>query len=86
MLYDRRLYRIYIFTDNSLTCYMEFEDTKVVIRIRISKKNRQHNGQKVKYKQRFSCDRLIDILFIAERPAISISATFVYSGPEQVQN
>ena len=26
----------------------EFEDTKVVIRIRISKKNRQRNGQKVK--------------------------------------
>ena len=29
----------------------EFEDTKGVIRIRISK-NRQHNGQKKKYKQR----------------------------------
>ena len=28
----------------------EFEDTKGVIRIRISKKNRQHNGQKKKYK------------------------------------
>ena len=28
----------------------EFEDTKGVIRIRISKKNRQHNGQKEKYK------------------------------------
>jgi len=27
----------------------EIEDTKVVIRIRISKKNRQHNGQKKKY-------------------------------------
>ena len=26
----------------------EFEDTKGVIRIRISKKNRQHNGQKEK--------------------------------------
>jgi hypothetical protein len=26
----------------------EFEDTKVVIRIRKSKKNRQHNGQKDK--------------------------------------
>jgi len=26
----------------------EFEDTKGVIRIRISKKNRQHNGQKKK--------------------------------------
>ena len=28
----------------------EFEDTKGVIRIRISKKNRQHNGQKKKDK------------------------------------
>jgi len=30
----------------------EFEDTKGITRIRISKKNRQHNGQKKKYKQR----------------------------------
>jgi hypothetical protein len=30
----------------------EFEDTKGVIRISISKKNRQHNGQKKKYKGR----------------------------------
>jgi len=29
----------------------EFEDTKEVIRIRISKKNRQHNGHKKKYKR-----------------------------------
>ena len=29
----------------------EFEDTKGVIRIRISKKNRQHNGQKKKNRQ-----------------------------------
>jgi hypothetical protein len=29
----------------------EFEDTKVAIRILISKKNRQHNGQKKKYKR-----------------------------------
>jgi hypothetical protein len=28
----------------------EFEDTKEAIRNRISKKNRQHNGQKKKYK------------------------------------
>ena len=28
-----------------------FEDTKRVIRIRISKKNRQHNGQKKKEKR-----------------------------------
>jgi len=32
----------------------EFEDTKRVIRIRKSKKNRQHNGQKKKDKQRFT--------------------------------
>ena len=30
----------------------EFEDIKGVIRICISKRNRQHNGQKKKYKQR----------------------------------
>jgi len=29
----------------------EFEDTKGAIRIHISKKNRQHNGQKKKYKK-----------------------------------
>ena len=29
----------------------EFEDTKGVIKIRISKKNRQHNNQKKKYKR-----------------------------------
>ena len=28
----------------------EFEDTKGAIRIRISKKNRQHNGQNKRYK------------------------------------
>ena len=31
--------------------YEEFEDTKGVIRIHISKKNRQHNDQKKKYKR-----------------------------------
>ena len=30
----------------------EFEDNKRVIRIRISKKNRQYNGQKKKYKKK----------------------------------
>ena len=29
----------------------EFEDTKVVIRIGISQKNRQHNGEKKMYKR-----------------------------------
>ena len=28
----------------------KFEDNKVAIRIRVSKKNRQHNGQQKKYK------------------------------------
>ena len=32
-------------------CTKEFEDTKGVIRICKSKKNRQHNGQKKKYKR-----------------------------------
>jgi hypothetical protein len=31
--------------------YEEFEDTEWVIRIRIAKKNRQHNGQKKKDKR-----------------------------------
>jgi hypothetical protein len=34
--------------EGTLLIQEEFEDTKVVIRIRISKKNRQHNGQKKK--------------------------------------
>jgi hypothetical protein len=29
----------------------DFEDTKEAIRFRISKKNKQHNGQKKKYKR-----------------------------------
>jgi hypothetical protein len=29
----------------------EFEDTKGIIKIRMSMKNRQHNGQKKKYKR-----------------------------------
>ena len=33
--------------------YEEFEDTKGAIRIRISKKIRQHNGQKKKDKKRY---------------------------------
>ena len=36
----------------------EFENTKGVIRIRISKKNRQHNEQKKKYKS-------IKLVFVA---------------------
>jgi hypothetical protein len=38
---------------SGILCLMqeEFEETKGVIRIRISKKNRQHNGQKKKDKR-----------------------------------
>jgi len=38
-------------TSENQMCEEEFEDTKGVIRIRISKKNRQHNGLKKKYKR-----------------------------------
>jgi hypothetical protein len=40
-----------ISTSNKSSSTEEFEDTKGVIRIRKSKKNRQHNGQKKKYKK-----------------------------------
>ena len=40
------------FISGSLGVYEEFEDTKGMIRIRKSKKDRQHNGQKQKDKQR----------------------------------
>jgi len=40
----------------------EFEDTTGVIRIRISKKNRQHNSQKKKY------TKLIKLSLIANLP------------------
>jgi hypothetical protein len=46
----------------SLSIYEEFEDTKGVIRIRISKKNRQHNGQKKKYKRTNNDPQNIHIL------------------------
>ena len=39
-------------TEKCLRQVEEFEDTKGVIRIRISKKNRQHNGQKKKCKRK----------------------------------
>jgi len=39
----------------------ELEDTKGVIRIRISRKNRQHNGQKKKYKRTNNDLQNIDI-------------------------
>jgi hypothetical protein len=39
----------------------EFEDTKGAIRIRISKKNRQHNGQKKKYKEQTMIYKTLNI-------------------------
>jgi len=43
---------VHLNTTSFIYCLQEeFEDTKGVIRIRISKKNRQHNGQKRKYKR-----------------------------------
>ena len=41
----------YLYNGVSLKLYEEFEDTKEASRIRISKKNRQSNGQKKKYKR-----------------------------------
>ena len=45
------LYSIQKESNISNIFYEEFEDTKGLIRIRILKKNRQHNGQKKKYKR-----------------------------------
>ena len=48
----REQFFLYINLDTNKTLRnKEFEDTKEVIRIRISKKDRQHNGQKKKYKR-----------------------------------
>ena len=47
----------------------EFEDTKRVIRIRISKKNRQHNGQTKKYKR--TNNDLQNILIKLKRSSIT---------------
>ena len=44
----RVVYFVYVLTILGLE---EFEDTKGEFRIRIPKKNRQHNGQKKKYKR-----------------------------------
>jgi hypothetical protein len=41
---------IHIFEMYMVEIAKEFEDTKEVIRILISKKNRQHNGQTMIYK------------------------------------
>jgi hypothetical protein len=41
----------FILKNRTVVHEAELEDTKDVNRIRISKKNRQHNGQKKKYKR-----------------------------------
>jgi hypothetical protein len=51
---DLRILIISLVSSNfsiSFSLEEEFEDTKWVVRIRKSKKNRQHNGQKKKYKR-----------------------------------
>ena len=55
-------WRWHRYVGENVNCQMEeeFEDTKRAIRIRISKKNRQHNGQKkknTKGKRRYILDR-----------------------------
>ena len=48
----REQFFLYINLDTNKTLRnKEFEDTKEVIRISMSKKDRQHNGQKKKYKR-----------------------------------
>jgi hypothetical protein len=42
---------IFDIMNTTKAAFSSFEDTKEVIRIRISKKNRQHNGQKKQYKR-----------------------------------
>jgi hypothetical protein len=45
------LYKLCLIDVTGKFRYAEFEDTKGIIRIRILKKNRQHNGQKKKDKR-----------------------------------
>jgi hypothetical protein len=42
---------VFVFLCVNLSVFLEVEDTKGFIRIRILKKNRQRNGQKTKHKQ-----------------------------------
>ena len=48
---DRKMIINKISRNMEISVKEEFEDTKGVIRIRISKKERQYNGQKKKYKR-----------------------------------
>ena len=45
-IFESQIYRLQI--RQTISILEEFEDTKGVIQIRISKKNKQHNGQKKK--------------------------------------
>jgi CRISPR/Cas system-associated protein Cas5 (RAMP superfamily) len=53
--------------------YEEFDDTKEVIRIRKSKKDRQHNGQKKKDKKTNN-----DIQNIAQKTKDQVTRTTLY--------
>ena len=55
----------------------EFEDTKGAIRIRILKKNRQHNGQKKKYKNNSEISLLLSFSFSSH---VSFVLFFLYLG------
>jgi hypothetical protein len=48
-IFESQIYRLQI--RQTISILEEFEDTKGVIQIRISKKNKQHNGQKKKSKK-----------------------------------
>ena len=70
----------------------EFEDTKGVIRIRISKKNRQHNGQKKKDKQRSikhthkRANKIYVLLFIAHVISFNPRTTHQTSQSQTMQD
>jgi hypothetical protein len=51
-------------THHSLTTKEEFEDTKGVIRIRKSKKNRQHNGQKKVFTIKLNVEEKLKAFYI----------------------
>jgi hypothetical protein len=56
-----------VFLGGGIILKEEFEDTKGAIRIRISKKDRQHNGQKKKYKRTNNDQQNIHIKLKIER-------------------
>ena len=54
----------------------EFEDIKGAIRIRKSKKNRQHNGQKKKDKQRFPRDFPLFVIIYSSIPLVNATSLY----------